>query len=141
MGPGIPTRPYNAINGQELIKIVQDLVAQTLEDSGEFSIAFAFPIIKNLKFELSFDYFPSFESPHKVIRAAIAGPPPPSNAGDSVRVSVEGGLKEIGETVPPDQVRINHGLGVPTPVKDAAAILVDKLIRSGGAPPETEPTK
>ncbi len=141
IGPGIPTRPYNAINGEEFIKIVQNLVGEVLRDSGEFSIAFAFPIIKNLKFELSFDYYPSFGSPTKEVKAFVPGPPAPTEAAGPQRISVEGGMEEIGQTVAPDQVRVNHGLGVPTPTRDAAAILVDKLIKAGGAPPETEPSK
>ena len=122
------SRPYYALNGNEVVEIIRSEVERALEASGKFGIAKTFPQV-SWKWTLEMDVYPSeprqFEI--KVEGKKKASDPVPGL--EPLHMMIEGGREDIGKKISPDQVRKEEGIPLLHPVQKKGGI-VDELMDS-----------
>ena len=119
--------PYNALNGQELKKIVLAEVERAIDNSGLFHISRTFPVVDwswNLKIK-AYPQEPAEEEIGLSRREAVA---PVPDHGQTVEEELKGGREEVGKAVAPDAVRTEEKLPVPKPQERPGVGIVDSIL-------------
>lgn len=131
------TQIFNALNGEELIKVISAEVTSSvrvaLENSGEFRTHNTFPWVK-ITYGVQVLAYPqqnTGDEPKIKVEGKIdinSGPPNEEAKilPEPIKVVIEDG-KLINQ---PDKARIDAGLPIPT-IAPAAGVMVDKLINRG----------
>lgn len=119
-------RPYYALNGQEIIEIIKAEVELAMNNTGKFTLARAYPQV-SWKWKLEMEVYPAEPSKFEVESHGHKKVSDPKHAAE--KLSVEGGRTGIGESVSPDQVRVESKMPLMHPVAKKTGI-VDELMDS-----------
>lgn len=127
-------RPYFALTGPELIEAIISEFRRKAAESGMFPLNKTFPQV-SWHWECEVELYPAEPPTFKVmtaeemradveedIRKGLISLGPPR------RGKIKGGRKDVGKTVPPDQVRSEEGMRMSKPVLKPGVGVVDELV-------------